>query len=415
MQYRYSEFDGEVPGSFQSPDELFPSPQVVQFILQHGQQALDSMQMSEDEQLREYIEQMIAAGLMERDEKTGALRLTPKMLAGIEHRALLEVFEGLKRGSKEGHATLDPGRGDERTDGTKKYEFGDPVSEIDLGATMRNVLRRQSAQAKGGGGGGIPGAGAGAGASLPLQIGQDDFELHLTEGQADCATCVLLDMSGSMMRYGRFYQAKRVALGMAGLIRRHFPQDTIDFVGFHSLAEPIRESQLPLVMPKPVTIYDYQVRLRVPLDQAMANPKQIPLHFTNLQLGLRLAQQRLSRRGAANKQIFIITDGQPTAHVAANTSSGGAPGTGEMLYLLYPPTEETAMVTLKEAMRCQQRGIRLATFALIEDYWGMDWVSFVDRLTRLTRGAAFYCSSEDLSSTVIESYLNGKRRKSFIH
>jgi uncharacterized protein with von Willebrand factor type A (vWA) domain len=146
----------------------------------------------------------------------------------------------------------------------------------------------------------------------------------------------------------------------------------------------------------------------------MANPKQIPLHFTNLQLGLRLAQQRLSRRGAANKQIFIITDGQPTAHVAANTSSGGAPGTGEMLYLLYPPTEETAMVTLKEAMRCQQRGIRLATFALIEDYWGMDWVGFVDQMTKLTRGVSFYCGSGDLAGCIMESYLSGKKRKTYI-
>ncbi len=86
-----------------------------------------------------------------------------------------------------------------------------------------------------------------------------------------------------------------------------------------------------------------------------------------------------------------------------------------MLYLLYPPTEETSNITLQEALKCQQQGIRIATFALIEDYWGMDWVGFVDQLTRLTRGMAYYCTSEDLSSTVIESYLTGKKTKSFVH
>ena len=161
-------------------------------------------------------------------------------------------------------------------------------------------------------------------------------------------------------------------------------------------------------MPKPVSLYDSQVRLRVPLDdQATRKPERLPLHFTNLQMGLRMARQILSRRGAANRMIFIITDGQPTAHVEPTEA-------GEMLYLLYPPSERTSTATLTEAHRCRQMGMQIATFALIEDYWGMDWVGFVDQLTRLTRGIAYYCSSEDLSSTVIESYLSGRRRKSFI-
>ncbi|MEO0587660.1 MAG: VWA domain-containing protein, partial [Planctomycetota bacterium] len=130
----------------------------------------------------------------------------------------------------------------------------------------------------------------------------------------------------------------------------------------------------------------------------------------NLQLGLRQARQILARRSATNKQIFVITDGQPTAHVQ--------PGEGtdeEMLYLLYPPTEQTATITLEEAHKCQRLGIRIASFALIEDYYGMDWVSFIERITRLTRGIAYYCTSEDLASTVIESYLTGRKAKSFIH
>ena len=325
------------------------------------------------------------------------------MLRGLEHKSMLEIFANLQRGSKEGHQTQDRGRSDERLDGTKPYEFGDPLSELDVAQTMRNAFHRNQAER-------AAGVRPGGGPTVPIDIDSGDFELHLTEGQADVATCVLLDMSGSMMRYGRFYQAKRVALGMAALIRSKFPQDTIDFAGFYSLAARIAERELPLVMPKPISTYDSQVRFRVPLDQAQANPQIVPQHFTNLHLGLRMARQILTKRPAMNRQIFIITDGQPTAHVEPNPNVPG----GEMLYLLYPPSERTTNITLQEAVRCQQQGIRIATFALIEDYWGMDWVGFIDQLTRLTKGVAFYCSSSDLGSTVVESYLNGKKRKSFV-
>ncbi len=403
MKFEYTEFDGQ---GFQGPDALFPDAKVAQFIMQYGQQALDAMQKLEGEAEQQYIQDMIDAGLLEpgEDEEGNAtLKLTPRMVKGIRHKALLEIFQGMQRGNKEGHPTDDPGRTSERVEGTKPYEYGDPLSEIELAATMRNALARQAAERQR--------AGDDAGPGLPLHINAGDFELHLTEGAGDCATAMLIDQSGSMMRWGRFYQAKRVALGMTELIQQRFPQDTIDFVGFFTLAERILDRDLPLVMPKPISLRDYQVRLRVPLAQAQQNQEQIPLHFTNLQLGLRLARQTLARRSAANKQIFIITDGQPTAHAEPNAA---APTEGEMLYLLYPPNERTATATLKEALTCQQQGIRIATFALIEDYWGMDWVGFVDRMTRLTRGMAYYCTSEDLSSTIIESYLAGKKKKSVI-
>lgn len=397
MRYQYGEFEGE---SFPTPDSLFPPPKVVQFILQHGEKALDAMEHVDGDQEKQYIQGLIDAGFLERDENTGELRLTPKMVRGLQHRALMEMFADLKKGNRDGHSTTDPGRSDERVEGTRPYEFGDPLSEIDVAATMRNAFRRsQKVRADGA---------AADGALLPIRLGSEDLELHVTESRADCATCVLIDMSGSMMRYGRFYQAKRVAMGLAEMIRVKFPQDTLDFVGFYSLACSISERELPLVMPKPVSVYDSSVRLRVPLAQAEANPAMIPQHFTNLHLGLRIARQKLQRRGAANKQIFVITDGQPTAHVETNHANI------EMLHLLYPPSERTSDITLKEALRCRQAGIRIATFALIEDYFGMDWVGFVDQMTRLTRGVAYYCASENLGSTVIESYLNGKRCKSVL-
>src|SRR5207248_6280542 len=96
--------------------------------------------------------------------------------------------------------------------------------------------------------------------STRIKFTERDFELHLHEGTTTCSTVVLLDMSGSMMRFGRFLAAKRVAMAMQALVRGRFPQDSLDFVGFYSGAARISEAQLPLMMPKPVTIYDYEVQ-----------------------------------------------------------------------------------------------------------------------------------------------------------
>ena len=421
MRYDYSQYDGS---EFQTPDSLFPSPQVMRFIMVHGEDALKAMENLEGEEEQQYIQMLIDAGLLEEyeDEQGNTrLRMTPKMVKGMQHRALLDVFEGLRKGVAGGHESRASGASSERTEGTRPYEFGDPLSELDLASTLRNALHRHNEDRARSGGGPV------GGAALPLRLGFQDFELHESESTADCATVLLIDLSGSMYRFGRFLKAKQVAMGMAAMIRERFPRDTLEFVSFYSLADRVSERDLPLIMPKPVSIYDPVVRVRVPLEQAraqaqaqQAQPSQqgggggaggqghLPLHFTNLQLGLREARRVLRRSGAANKQVFIITDGEPTAHVAPG------PTGDDMLYLLYPPSEETADITLKEALHCQQQGIRLATFALTEDYFGMDWVGFVERMTRLTRGTAFYCSGEDLASTIVESYLSGKKRKSFI-
>ncbi|MEM1444546.1 MAG: VWA domain-containing protein [Planctomycetota bacterium] len=416
MKQNYYEFDGQ--GGMQnhlSPDELFPSPQVMEFILEHGEDALDAMNQIEDDEGAEFIRQMIEAGLLEEYEDEDGntkLRMTNRLVRGFQHRALLEMFADLKKGNRDGHPSPEMGRSAERTEGTRPYQFGDPISEVDVNATLRNAVARQAKEA-------LPSldpqkhdpnVGPKPVSRLPLRLNLDDLELHQTESTADCATVMLIDQSGSMMRYGRFLHAKRVALGMAELIRARFPQDTIDFFGFASLVERLRERDLPVMMPKPVTIRDYEVRLRVPLEQAYENQERVPPHFTNLQLGLCRARQLLSRSGASNKQVFIITDGQPTAHVQTSQQTGD-----DMLYLLYPPDARTRDATLAEAMKCSQQGIRLTTFALIEDYWGMDWVGFVDQITRLTKGLAYYCASHDLSSTVIESYLGGRKSRKFVH
>jgi Ca-activated chloride channel homolog len=387
MRYFYGQFDGT---EFPTPEKLFGFDQFMQFIMKYGAQALAAiakmLRDAEDPRQAELLQQLIRDGLLEQDAK-GGLQLTPRAVGRMQNKALLEVFRGLRDGQRDGHEKLAHGPGGERVEGTKPYEYGDNVSELDLHATIHNALHRRGLPERRGRGGPL------------IRFDERDFELHLHEGTANCATAVLLDMSGSMMRNGRFLAAKKVALGMQALVRGRFPQDSLDFIGFYSGACRIPEALLPLAMPKPISTYDHEVRLRVPLGAI----DQAPQHFTNLHLGLQMARRILRRRPSANRQIFIITDGQPTAHVE-----------GDNVYLLYPPDERSTVATLQEALLAVRDGCRIATFALIEDYWGMEWVGFVEQMTRLTRGTAFYTNSESLASCIMESYLTGKKTRTCV-
>jgi uncharacterized protein with von Willebrand factor type A (vWA) domain len=376
MRFRYTEWNGE---EFADQAHLRLFDQFMEFVLEYGDEALESLpQMEMSEEQRELLQKLIDEGLL---EKMGARwRLTPRAVNAMQRKALMEVFKNLRRGHQDGHETPETGQGGERVEGTKAYQFGDPVSELELNATLRNTIKR-------------------TGPGLPLKVGEADFELYQSEHHTSCSTVILLDQSGSMARYHRFLHAKKCAMAMHALIRQRFPQDTVDLVGFYSAAAVIPEHKLPLLMPKPVSIYDYQVRMKVPVAQA----DRAPQHFTNLHMGLLLAKRILARRGGENKQVFIITDGQPTAHLQ-----------GDYIHLLYPPERVTALATLSEAVAIARQGIRVSTFALTEDYEYIDWVGFVDQLTKLTKGVAFYCASGELGSCIMESYLSGRKQKTYI-
>ncbi|GEM_PF-320677 len=388
MRYSYGEYEGD---EFPTPDSLFNYDQIMDFILSYGEKALDAMAKM-DPADAEIIEKLMQDGLL--DKVAGRYRLTPKAINAMQHKALMEIFAQLPRGTREAHPTTNPGAASERLEGTKKYQYGDPISELDLNTTLRNALARQNA---------APPVNSAAPSSphamFPIHLQNSDLELHHVEGSTNVALCILIDQSGSMMRYGRYLAAKKVAMALSALVRQRFPQDSVDLVGFYSTATRIREEQLPLIMPKPISTHEYMIDVQIPLDQA----GQTHQHFTNLQLGMQMGRKILAGRQAEQKIMFIITDGQPTAHVDGNT-----------LYLQYPPTRETAIATLQESLLCMRANIRIASFALIEDYFGMEWVDFIDQMTRLCKGVSFYCASGDLASCVMESYLNGKRKKTYI-
>jgi uncharacterized protein with von Willebrand factor type A (vWA) domain len=230
-----------------------------------------------------------------------------------------------------------------------------------------------------------------------LHVEEDDFVVYETEYQTSCATVLLLDMSGSMARYGKFYHAKKVALALQGLIRGRYAEDTLKVIGFYTYASPLSERELIRSAPKPVSIFDSRVFLRIPLDNP---PGFVPEHFTNIQAGLKFARQFLNRQPAANKQIICVTDGEPTAHLE-----------GRELILMYPPHERTARATLQEVHACTQTGIKLSTFALIEDYFYLGLQNFVDQMARESRGVAVYCNAGELGGYVLDSFIQGRRTR----
>lgn len=388
MRWRYFEFNGQ-PFRFQ--DDLDIASNVFDFVLTYGDEALRALsEMEESPEHAGLLQQLLEQGLLEKVK--GRFRLTPRAVNAMQRRALMEIFSAMKRGRREGHASPERGGGGERVEGTRPFEFGDPPNEIDLNATLRNALARKALSID-------DAALHDARALLPLRIMERDLERRETESRTSCSTVVLIDQSGSMARFHRFLHAKKCAMALIALIRQRFPFDTVDLVGFYSGAAQLPEDKLPLLMPKPVTAFDPVIRIRVPLNKLDA----APAHFTNLHLGLMQARRILQRRPGDNKMIFIITDGQPTAHVQ-----------GDYAYLLYPPEKSSHIATLKEAFLIAKQDVRICTFALTDDYWDMDWLGFVDDLGKLTRGVTFHCASGDLSECVMLSYLNGRQRKSFI-
>jgi uncharacterized protein with von Willebrand factor type A (vWA) domain len=204
-------------------------------------------------------------------------------------------------------------------------------------------------------------------------------------------------MSGSMARYGKYYHAKKVALALQGLVKSRYPEDSLKVIGFYTYASPMTERSLLHSAPKPVSIFDSRVFLRVNLDQP---PDFVPQHFTNIQAGLKFAKQHLQRHAAANKQIICITDGEPTAHLE-----------GRDLVLMYPPSERTSRATLQEVQACAGAGIQISTFALIEDYFYLGLMNFVDQMARTGQGLAIYCNAGELGGAVLDSFVRGRRSR----
>jgi uncharacterized protein with von Willebrand factor type A (vWA) domain len=375
--FEYSEWDGTQQFQPLSAESVFDK--LAEYLLEHGEYLLRRLDRLDPDDA-DVLKLLIKEGYLEEDKK-GRFTIAPKGVRRMEEKALHELFLAPHKDTLGKHDTDSKGAGQVVHEDSKPYEFGDPVANLNLHETLKNALIRQ-------------------GGGSPLHISEEDFVVYETEYQTSCATVLLLDMSGSMARYGKFYQAKKVALALQGLVRGRYPEDAFQVIGFYTYATPLSERALVRATPKPVSLFDSRVFLRVPLDQQMTG---VPEHFTNIQAGLRFARHALHRQPARNKQIICVTDGEPTAHLE-----------GRDLVLIYPPSERTARATLEEVYRCTSEGIRINTFALIEDYFYLGLMNFVDQMARLNQGIAVYCTAGQLGHYVLDSFVKGHRSRKHV-
>lgn len=317
--------------------------------------------------------------------EAGELQLSPESIRRIGRRALEAIFRNLKPDDS-GGSLISPEEsdGEQITPNSRSYEMGDNISNLDPAASIINAVIR-------------------TGQPRP---GIRDLEIFRSRGQAKSATAVLLDMSGSMQRSDRFYNAKKMVLALESLIRDEYREDRLLIVGFGTTAQIYRPADVPSLQPFPVTIFDPHIRLRFDMAarflQAKKNPYEgIPLYFTNLQRGLALCRQLLGGKETKNKQILIITDGVPTAHFEENR-----------LHINYPPSPADFDFALKEARACTEAGITINTFLLTPE-WGFTFFDerpFVEEFVKNTQGRVFYPHPSKLDHFVLVDFIEGKKR-----
>ncbi len=380
--FEFSQWDGSQQFRSLSAESTFDK--IAEHLIEYGDYILRQLE-NLDERDAELVKLLIKEGYLEKDED-GKFAVAARGVRRIENKALEELFAIQKKDAPGKHATDFKGAGQIRHDDSKAYEFGDPVANLNLHETLKNAIHREAR------------ANSNRSDGSPLvNLREEDFVVYETEYQASCATVLLLDMSGSMARYGKYYHAKKVALALSALVRGRYSEDTLKVIGFYTYASPLTERQLLHSAPKPVSIMDSRVMMRVPLDNP---PEFVPEHFTNIQAGLKFAREHLRRQNAVNKQIICITDGEPTAHLE-----------GRDLVLMYPPSERTARTTLQEVKACVAAGIEISTFALIEDYFYLSLMNFVDQMARIGQGLAIYCTAGELSGFVLDSFVKGRRTR----
>ncbi len=371
--FEYSEWDGSQEQQPQAADKAFDK--LAEYLMQYGDQVMRQLDDFDEEDRPDILEKLQKEGYIEEDGE-GKFVVEPKGLRRIQENALTDLFQTFQRDSVGKHDANQKGGGSVRLEDSKPYVYGDSLSDLNLHETLKNAMVRQ-------------------GGGTPIRLRQDDYVVYETEYQTSCHTVVLIDMSGSMNRYGKYYMTKKVAMALQAMVKAQYAQDKLQMVGFYTYANVMTERQLLNSAPKQVSLFDSKVHLRFDLDNP---PKRVPQHFTNIHAGLRLARSLLMRSGAANKQIIVVTDGEPTAHIE-----------GRELVLIYPPAEKTAMHTLAEVKKCAAAGIRVSSFALIEDYFYLGLVNFVEEMARVSRGVAAYCSADDLGKYVFDSFMGGRR------
>ena len=285
--------------------------------------------------------------------KDGRYELTPRGMRKIGQKALEDIFAQLRKDRIGGHNLNLRGTGGERIDETKPFEFGDNF-QLHLQKTIMNSLYREPR-------------------TPPIRLSTEDFEVFRTEELTRTATVLMLDLSLSMPMRGNFEAAKRVTVALDSLIRSQYPKDSLYIVGFSSYARQIKKDDISYM-----SWDDFDP-------------------YTNMQHGLYVARKLLSKERCTNKQIILISDGEPTAHFEGNN-----------IYFQYPPSLRTLQLTLREVRNCTQKGIVINIF-MLESGGFLD--AFVTQMARINKGRVFFTSADSLGQYLLVDYISNKKRR----
>ena len=311
-----------------------------------GPEARDTL-----DQLKQFLEVLEDAGYIRK--KGNSWELTPRGTRKIGQRALGEIYSSLKKDSFGKHEIRESGTGGDRTEQTKQYEFGDPFY-LDIQKTIMNSMYRE-------------------GPGIPIHLKPDDFEVARTELLTQTATVIMLDLSWSMALRGSFQAAKKVALALNNLISSQYQRDSLYIIGFSAYARELKADELPYVR----------------WDESVLG--------TNMHHALMIAQKLLAKHTAGTRQIIMISDGEPTAHLEKGRS-----------YFAYPPSPITIRETLKEVKRCTTKNITINTFMLDRNYYLKE---FVNQVARLNKGRVFYTTPDKLGEYILVDYVASKKKK----
>ena len=363
MTFRYSEWDDARHGQDRSTfDTLFDLFQ--QLLLHTGGDADEALRWltavdnqygisDEGMGLGDFIDELKNQGYIDRDEETGTVEITGKTTRGLRERSLEDIFGNLRKAGQGNHATPFAGAGSERQPETRPYSFGDDVHSLDVTGTLQNAYRR----------GGLG----------EFSIQQDDFEVFETDHHTSVATVLMIDLSHSMILYGedRITPARKTALALAELITTRYPKDTLDIVAFGNEAWEVQMKDLPFL--------------------------QVGPYHTNTRAGLERARTILKRRKNRNKQIFMITDGKPSAHFV----------NGRLYKNAYGLDRQIVNKVLDEAAMARRENITITTFMIARDPYLQD---FVRQLTETNKGRAYYSRLDDLGGFLFEDYVRNRRK-----
>jgi uncharacterized protein with von Willebrand factor type A (vWA) domain len=307
---------------------------------------LDGEARRDLERLKKVERALERAGVVVRS--SGRLELTPRGVRKLGEQALSKVFEHITVDRPGSHDVPSAGGMGEPTGTSRPWNYGDTF-RLDLQRTLGNAVVR----------GGVSEGGK-------IQLSPEDFEIAEHETKTSVATVLLLDMSRSMPLRGHWLGAKRMALALHALITTAYPEDHLEIVAFSDYARVMSPADLGRV--------DWE-----------------PVYGTNMEHAFSLAGRILARHRDATKQVLLVTDGEPTAHLE-----------GDDVFFQWPPARRTIDLTFKEAMRLAKSGVTMNIF-MLEQEPGL--VAFVDRLAKIVHGRVFAARSDELGDMIVRDYL----------